>query len=43
MKHGIMLGDNALPIKKIFTLQKKFVRIIVDAKPKNLYRICLGE
>jgi len=43
MKHGIMLRDNALHNKKIFTLQKKFVRIIVDAKPKNLYTVCLGE
>lgn len=39
IKHGTILGDNALHIKKIFTLQKKFVRIIFDAKPKHLYRV----
>jgi len=43
MKHGIIQGDNALHNKQIFTLQKKFVRIIVDAKPKNVCRVCLGE
>jgi hypothetical protein len=39
MKLGIILGDNALHIKKIFILQKKSVRIIVDTKPKNLFRV----
>jgi hypothetical protein len=39
MKHGIILGDNALHTKKIFIAQEKFVRIIVDAKPTNIYRV----
>jgi hypothetical protein len=39
IKHGIILRDIVLHIKKIFTLQKKFVRTIVDAKPKHLYTV----
>jgi hypothetical protein len=38
MKYGIILGDNSLNSKKIFTLQKKIVRLMADVKPRNSCR-----
>jgi hypothetical protein len=38
MKYGIIFWGNSSESKKVFTLQKKIVRIMVDAKPWNSYR-----
>jgi hypothetical protein len=38
MKYGIILGGNLSDSKKIFTLQKKIVRITVGVKPRNSFR-----
>jgi hypothetical protein len=35
MKYGIILWGNSSGSKKVFTLQKRTVRIIVGAKPQN--------
>jgi hypothetical protein len=34
MKCGIIFGGNSLNSKKIFTLQKKIVRLMADVKPR---------
>jgi hypothetical protein len=38
MKYGIILGGNSLNSKKIFTLQKKIVRLMAGVKPRNSCR-----
>jgi hypothetical protein len=46
MKHGILLGGNSCCSKIIFTLQKRIVRIMAGAKPRNseIYiEVYLGE
>jgi hypothetical protein len=35
MKYGIIFGDNLSNSKKIFSLQKKIVRLMADVKPIN--------
>jgi hypothetical protein len=37
-KYGIILGGNSSHSKRIFTLQKKIVRIMAGTKPRNLCR-----
>jgi hypothetical protein len=37
-KYGIILGGNSPERKKLFTLQKKIVRIMVGIKPRNSCR-----
>jgi hypothetical protein len=38
MKYRIILGGKSSKSKMLFTLQKKIVRIMNDAKPRNSYR-----
>jgi hypothetical protein len=38
MKYGIISWANASDSKKVFTLQKKIVRIMVGVKPQNSCR-----
>jgi hypothetical protein len=38
MKHGIIFWDNSSDNKKVFTLQKKIIRIMVGVKPQNSCR-----
>jgi hypothetical protein len=38
MKYGIISGGNLSNSKRIFTLQKKIIRIMAGIKPRNLYR-----
>jgi hypothetical protein len=38
IKYGIILGENSPDCKKVFTLQKKIVRIVVGIKPWNSCR-----
>jgi hypothetical protein len=38
MKYGITFWGNSSDSKKIFTLQKKTVRIMMDVKFSNFYR-----
>jgi hypothetical protein len=41
MKYGIIIWGYSSISKRIFTLQKRIVIIMADAKPKNSYRIVL--
>jgi hypothetical protein len=43
IKYGVILGGNSSNIGKIFTLQKKIVRIVAGAKPKTSCRSLFKE
>jgi hypothetical protein len=40
MKYGIILEGICLTVNKIFTPQKKTVRIMAEAKPGNHAQVC---
>jgi hypothetical protein len=41
MKHGIIVGVSKS--KMLFTLQKKVVKIMADARPRNSYKSLITE
>jgi hypothetical protein len=43
MKYGIIFWGNASYSKKIFTLQKKIVRLMAGAKPRDRVKISSGD